>query len=133
MKDIKIFLKKKKKKSDNMVVNATKISQKMKKINWLSTEKNIIEWERFAIIIRKSMRNFFLLLLFLERNVRDFFFSDVASSFLNIKRFFKFRARKFYFLKYKKLFKCGFFLLFKLGKSVNEMKEIFLRLPFPET
>ena len=71
-----------------MVVNATKISQKMKKINWLSTEKNIIEWERFAIIIRKSMRNFFLLLLFLERNVRDFFF---------------FRCCKF-FPKYKKVF-----------------------------
>ena len=71
-----------------MVVNATKISQKMKKINWLSTEKNIIEWERFAIIIRKSMRNFFLLLLFLERNVRDFLF---------------FRYCKF-FPKYKKVF-----------------------------
>ena len=42
-KDIKIFLKKKKKKSDNMTVNVTKISQKTKKINWLSIEKNIIE------------------------------------------------------------------------------------------
>ena len=30
-KGIKIFLKKKKKKSDNMVVNVTKVSQKMKK------------------------------------------------------------------------------------------------------
>ena len=30
VKDIKIFLKKKKTKSDNMVVNVTKISQKMK-------------------------------------------------------------------------------------------------------
>ena len=33
VKDIKIFLKKKKKKSNNMVMNITKISQKMKKIN----------------------------------------------------------------------------------------------------
>ena len=32
-----------KQKSDNMVVNVKKISQKMKKINWLSIEKNIIE------------------------------------------------------------------------------------------
>ena len=31
VKDIKIFLKRKKKKSDNMVVNVTRISQKMKK------------------------------------------------------------------------------------------------------
>ena len=43
VKDIKNFLKKKKKKINNMVVNVTKISQKMKKINWLSTEKNIIQ------------------------------------------------------------------------------------------
>ena len=33
VKDIKIFLKKKKERSDNMVVNVTKIIQKMKKIN----------------------------------------------------------------------------------------------------
>ena len=43
VKDIKIFLKKKKKRSNNVVVNFTKISQKIKKINWLSIEKNIIE------------------------------------------------------------------------------------------
>ena len=42
MKDIKIFLKKKKQKSDNMVVNITKISQLMKK-SFLIIEKNIIE------------------------------------------------------------------------------------------
>ena len=39
VKDIKIFLKKKKKKSDNMVVNITKIYQKMKNKNLLSIEK----------------------------------------------------------------------------------------------
>ena len=38
-KDIKIFLKKKKKKSDNMVVNVTKIPQKMKNKSLLSIEK----------------------------------------------------------------------------------------------
>ena len=43
LKDTKIFLKKKRKKSDNMVVNVTKISQKMKKKSLLSIEKNIIE------------------------------------------------------------------------------------------
>ena len=43
MKDIKVFLKKKKKKSDNIVINVTKIFQKMKKINWLSIEKVIIK------------------------------------------------------------------------------------------
>ena len=42
MKDIKIVLKKKKQKSDNMVVNITKISQLMKK-TFLIIEKNIIE------------------------------------------------------------------------------------------
>ena len=39
MKDIKNFLKKKK--SDNMVVNVSNISQEIKKINWLSIQKNI--------------------------------------------------------------------------------------------
>ena len=42
-KDIKIFLKKKKKKSNNMVMKVKKISQKMKNINWLSVDKNIIK------------------------------------------------------------------------------------------
>ena len=46
VKDIKAFLKNKKKKSKNMVLNVTKISQKMKKIDWLSTEKSNIEWEK---------------------------------------------------------------------------------------
>ena len=46
LKDIKMFLKKKKKKSDNMVVNVTKISQKMKKIDWLSIEKSILKQEK---------------------------------------------------------------------------------------
>ena len=43
MKDIKIFLKKKKKKSESVVMKVTKISRKMRKINWLSREENIIE------------------------------------------------------------------------------------------
>ena len=43
MKDIKIFLKKKKKKSYNMVMNVKKISQKIKNKIFLSVEKNIIK------------------------------------------------------------------------------------------
>ena len=43
VKYIKIFLKKKKEKSKNMVVNVTKISQKMENKSLLSVEKNIIE------------------------------------------------------------------------------------------
>ena len=43
VKDIKIFLKKKKNKNNSMVVNVTKISQKMKNKILLSVEKNIIE------------------------------------------------------------------------------------------
>ena len=42
VKDIKIFLKKKKK-NENMVVSITKISQKKKDISFLSLEKNMIE------------------------------------------------------------------------------------------
>ena len=36
-------LSKEEKESNNTVVNVTKISQKIKKINWLSIEKNIME------------------------------------------------------------------------------------------
>ena len=42
VKNIKIFLKKKKK-SDNMAMNDTKISQKMKNKSLLSIEKNTVE------------------------------------------------------------------------------------------
>ena len=45
-KDVKIFLKNKKKKSGNIVVNVTKISQKMKNKSLLSIESNIIKRER---------------------------------------------------------------------------------------
>ena len=40
VKNIKIFLRKKKKKSSNMVVNVTKVSQKVKKKSLPSIEKN---------------------------------------------------------------------------------------------
>ena len=43
VKDIKMFLKKKKWKSNNMVINVTKISRKMKKKSLLSIEKNIMQ------------------------------------------------------------------------------------------
>ena len=43
VKDIKIFLKKKKKKSYNMVMNVKRISQKIKNKIFLSIEKNIIK------------------------------------------------------------------------------------------
>ena len=43
MKDIKMFLMKKKEKSNNMVANVTKIFQKMKNKSLLSIEKKIIE------------------------------------------------------------------------------------------
>ena len=42
-KDIKVFLMKQKRKSSNMVVNHTKIYQKLKNKSWLSIEKNIIK------------------------------------------------------------------------------------------
>ena len=41
VKDIKIFLKKKKLISNNMVVNVTQISQKIENINWVRIQKNI--------------------------------------------------------------------------------------------
>ena len=59
VKDIKVFLKKKKKKSDNMVLKDTKNSQKMKNKNWMRIEKdniNALLYYNFKKII--SFRNF---------------------------------------------------------------------------
>ena len=49
-KNIKVFLKKKNMKNDNMVLNDTKTYQKMKTKSLLSIEKNVIK--RLIIIIR---------------------------------------------------------------------------------
>ena len=43
VKDFKVFLKKKKKKSNDMVVNDTKIYQEIKNKSWMSIEKSIIK------------------------------------------------------------------------------------------
>ena len=43
VKNIKTYPTKKRKQSDNMVANKIKISPKMKKKGWLSTEKNTIK------------------------------------------------------------------------------------------
>ena len=50
VKDIKIFRKKKKKKSCNMVVNITKISQKMKNKNLLSIEKKYYRTIKYTLL-----------------------------------------------------------------------------------
>ena len=50
VKDIKNLSKEEKEKqSNNMVVNVTKTSQKMKSKSLLSIEKSIIEWEQNAL------------------------------------------------------------------------------------
>ena len=78
--------KEEKKKADNMVVNVTKISHKLKK-------KKLVKY-------RKNYYRIFL---------------------LKYKNFLKHVAREFYILKYKKLFKSGFFLLFECRKLLPEM------------
>ena len=57
VKDIKIFLRKKKKKSSNMVVNVTKISQKMKNKSLLSVEKKYYRLRKHALFI--VMKNYY--------------------------------------------------------------------------
>ena len=55
MKDIKVFLKKKKIKSSIMVVNDTKISQKLKNKSLLSIEKNIIKKASYYYYYKKLL------------------------------------------------------------------------------
>ena len=74
MKDIKVFLKEERKRNDNMVVNVTKTSQKMKNKSLLSIEKEyyrmkkmtyynyqkLFQFRKYCFFIRKSIRKFFL-------------------------------------------------------------------------
>ena len=74
MKDIKVFLKEERKRNDNMVVNVTKTSQKMKNKSLLSIEKEyyrmkkmtyynyqkLFQFRKYWFFIRKSIRKFFL-------------------------------------------------------------------------
>ena len=50
VKGIKSFLKKSKLKSDNMVTNDIKISQKMKNESYLSIEKNIMKYVKMKML-----------------------------------------------------------------------------------
>ena len=75
-----MFLNKKKKKRNNLVVKVAKVCQKMQKANWLSKEK---KWERtfyhnykkafsikrFYFFIRELIRNFFLSRLCLQSSL----------------------------------------------------------------
>ena len=54
VRDIKVFLKKKKK-NDNMVVKDTKIYQKMKNKSLLDIEKNVIKWEKTSYCNYKKL------------------------------------------------------------------------------
>ena len=55
---MKVFLKKKKKKSDNMVVNNTKMYQKIKKKSWLNLEKNMKKIEKSPCYNYKKLFSF---------------------------------------------------------------------------
>ena len=68
VKDIKFFLKKKKK-SNNLVMKVTKISQKIKNKSLLSIGKNIMEWER---MLYYNYRKVFLK-VFLKKNFHLWF------------------------------------------------------------
>ena len=58
LKDIKVFLKKKKKTSNNMVVKDTKIYNNMKNKSYLSIEKNIIKSEKTPYYNYKKLFSF---------------------------------------------------------------------------
>ena len=92
LKDIKVFLKKKKKKNDNMVVGNIKIYQKTENKSWLSIEKILSNAKRrLNIIIRKYFH--------LENLL---FFDDVGLSEMRdigkayIKKVFSFGRKSFF-------------------------------------
>ena len=97
MKDIEIFLKKKKKKSNDMVVNVTKIFQKMKK-SLLSIKNDVRELEKHLIII---MGKYFNLedFGFLLKKYKKILIFSLGKFLLKFKKFFKLGAKCFHFPK----------------------------------
>ena len=73
VKDIKFFLKKKKK-SNNLVMEVTKISQKIKNKSLLSIGKNIMEWERMLYYNYRKV--------FLKVFLKKYFFRKYRKVFL---------------------------------------------------
>ena len=145
VKDIKIFLEKKKKKSDSMVVNVTKIFQEMKNKSLSSIEKDITEWEKGLYYGYKKVFSFrklaplweklFSFVLIFEKfslskqRVWNFWLSCFASSLLKYKKVFSQGVRKFHFLKYNKHFQSGvFFSFFEPGNLLPEIYKKFLRV-----
>ena len=87
-KDIKILLKKKRKKATILVI-VGKISLKMKSKSLLKIEKNIIEWEKKMLYY--NCRNYFNLencTKFIKKSVRNFWFSGIASYLLKYNKIF---------------------------------------------
>ena len=117
MKDIKIFLRKKKKKSGNMAVSVTNISQKVKKKSLLSIEKNIIEREKRFHYNHKKVFQFRKFCFLIRKSIRNLWLRARKVTSWNIRSFRKYKEffRGFRFLKYKKFFSGCIFLDFEVG------------------
>ena len=119
MKGIKNFLKKKKKKSSNMVVNVTKIFQKIKKINWLSKEENIIEWEKMPYYNCKKVFKFRKFCFFMRESIRNFpLFHLCLKSSLSINKKCVKKCKKFLIFR---LFKFNFENIFFWGSDFENL------------
>ena len=96
MKDIKIFLKKEKKKNNNMAVNVTKIYQKMNSKSILSIEEilqNLKKIHNYNYMKTFQPKKYFLFIKKVisknvKRNIRNFRFSGFSNSLLKYKEFF---------------------------------------------
>ena len=103
-----------------MVVNVTKISQKRKNKNLLSTENNIMEWERMSYDDYKKVIQFSKF-CFLIRKSTNIFWSWKVTSW---------SIRNFRFLKYKDFF--GVSISRKLGAFLKKYKKLFQCRGFSE-
>ena len=72
-KHFKIFIRKKKKKTDNMVINVTKISQKMKNKSLSSVENSIIEWEKTLGYNYNNLKSSFEAIELLQKALKSSF------------------------------------------------------------
>ena len=101
-----------------MVVNVTKVSQKMRRINWLSIKKKIIEWEKTLyynlFLCKESIRNFFLFALMFEKKYKNFLVFSLFKFSLDIKGFLSLEVESYISQNIRNFLRVGSFYFLSL-------------------
>ena len=93
---------------------------------------HIIEWEKTLYCNYKKEFWYRKFCFFIRKSRRNFWFSGFGSSFWNIRNFWKLELESLISLKYKKLFKSGYFFICRGWKVTSWNIRSFLGFQVPE-